>query len=97
MTEEKSTFPIAPTPKPSAYDLECEARRAEPGGFGEWLDKNPPPDLQALVAKFGHCSKITPQAWAEHHALCDAWYQRYRARSGAQGSQNEWTNLRRVS
>jgi hypothetical protein len=75
------TFPIAPVPKPTAYDLECEARRAEPGGFGEWLKKNPEPSLQDLVAKHGGYSKITPQAWAEHDAMMDDWRQRYRLRN----------------
>jgi hypothetical protein len=73
-------FPIAPIPKPSAHDLAMDAERAEPGGFGEWLKKNPPPDLQDLVAKFGY-SKITPQAWALFEAESDEWRHRYRLRN----------------
>jgi hypothetical protein len=77
-----SEFPIAPIPKPTAYDLECEKLRAEPGGFGAWLKKNPPPDLQALVKKFGGHDKITPHAWAEFDAMSDAWRRAVRLRNG---------------
>ena len=77
-----SDFPIAPIPKPSAHELAMEAERAEPGGFGKWLDVNPEPSLQDLVAKFGGYDKITPQAWAEYDAMMDDWKRRYRLRNG---------------
>lgn len=74
------SFPIAPLPKPSPYELETEKQRATPGRFAVWLDNHPEPSLTALLEKFGFYGKITPHAWAEHAALLHAWRARYRAR-----------------
>jgi hypothetical protein len=43
-------------------------------------DKDSPPDLQALVAKFGGYNKITPEAWAEWDRRNAEYQQRRRER-----------------
>jgi hypothetical protein len=48
--------------------------------FSLWVTSNPPPDLQALVRRFGDYSAITPEAWAEHEAAMEAWQARRLAR-----------------
>jgi hypothetical protein len=76
-----SSFPIAPTPKPTKYDLETDALRQEPGGFGVWLERNPEPSLVALVEAHGGYSKIPSSAWAEFDRQMEAWRQAYRLRN----------------
>ncbi|MBO0718744.1 MAG: hypothetical protein J2P55_15615 [Rhizobiales bacterium] len=50
--------------------------------FAEWLKRNPPPDLAALVAQFGgqFCA-ITAEAWAAYDEAVAEWRRRYQARS----------------
>jgi hypothetical protein len=81
MENEPSAFPIAPTPKPTAYDLETEKLRAEPGGFGEWLERNPPPHIGELLKLYGRFDMIPRQAWAEHDMAMQDWRRAYRLRN----------------
>jgi hypothetical protein len=48
--------------------------------FSLWVINNPPPDLAALVRRFGNYSAITPEAWSEHDAATAAWQARRLAR-----------------
>jgi hypothetical protein len=48
--------------------------------FHEWIKRDPPPDLQALVTKYGSCSAIPAEAWADYDARCAAWQERRQAR-----------------
>ena len=48
--------------------------------FHEWIKRDPPPDLQELVRRFGTYSAITPEAWAEYDAELADWDSRRRAR-----------------
>ena len=77
-----SKFPIAPTPKPTKFDLELEAQRAEFGNFGAWLKKNPPPDLQDLVEQYGGYNKITAEAWKGFDDRTRDWLAAVRLRGG---------------
>jgi hypothetical protein len=48
--------------------------------FDAWLRRNPPPDLQALVAHHGGYDKIPPEAWAEHDRALAEWQERRQRR-----------------
>jgi hypothetical protein len=50
--------------------------------FAAWIKGNPPPDLQALVAKHGSYSSISAPAWAEHDAAVAAWQEARKLRIG---------------
>jgi hypothetical protein len=41
--------------------------------FAAWLRKNPAPDLQQLVERFGGYDKITAEAWAAYDAAMAEW------------------------
>jgi hypothetical protein len=46
--------------------------------FADWLEANPPPDLQELVAKYGGYHLIPPEAWTRHDQEMADWNSRYR-------------------
>ena len=48
--------------------------------FAEWIRRNPPPDLQALIKQYGSFSAITPEAWKRYDDAMLAWKISYRAR-----------------
>ena len=52
-------------------------------GFAAWLRRNPPPDLQVLVERFGGYDKIPSEAWAEFDRAMAAWHERRRTRAEA--------------
>jgi hypothetical protein len=45
----------------------CQSRRSL--GAAQWLERNPAPDLPALIAKFDGYSKITAAAWTASDAV----------------------------
>lgn len=49
--------------------------------YAEWIKRDPPPDLQELVRRFGGYSKIPPAAWEEHDRALAAWQLRRSARA----------------
>jgi hypothetical protein len=50
--------------------------------FAAWLRKNPAPDLQKLVERFGTYSQITPEAWGEFDRAMEQWQERRREERG---------------
>jgi hypothetical protein len=48
--------------------------------YAEWIKKNPPPDLQELVAKHGGYHRITPEAWREFDQQRETWEAKRKAR-----------------
>lgn len=52
--------------------------------FDDWLKHNPPPDLEALAAKYGGLGNVPPEAWAEFQRQREEWQIRYRDRPGGQ-------------
>jgi hypothetical protein len=50
-------------------------------GYTAWLEKNPAPDLQELVRKFGSYNRITADGWHEYDAAMEDWKRRYRLRN----------------
>jgi hypothetical protein len=84
MADEQSAFPIAPVPSPTAHELAMDAQRAEPGGFGEWLEKNPEPTLNRLIERFGGYNNITAEAWDQNDEAMKDWMRRYRLRNNTQ-------------
>jgi hypothetical protein len=41
--------------------------------YAEWITRNPPPNSQELVAKYGSYTAIPRQAWAEFDAARAQW------------------------
>lgn len=76
------SFPIAPTPKPSAYDLEVEQLRAMPGAFAKWLELFPEPDLQKYAATYGGAGLMPAHVWTQFDAAMKEWRRRYADRPG---------------
>lgn len=67
-----------PSPEEEAWR---RAAGIEPGmPFGDWLGKNPAPDLQELVAHCDGYDKIPPEGWAEYDQAMAEWQRRRRAR-----------------
>jgi hypothetical protein len=54
---------------------------SDKGDYAAWLEKNPAPDLQQLVAKHGGYNRITPEAWAEHDRAMAQWQERRKLRA----------------
>jgi len=50
--------------------------------FAQWVQDNPPPDLQALVAKHGSYSQVPKEAWADFDQRMEEWQTRRRNRLG---------------
>jgi len=48
--------------------------------FPEWLQANPAPNLQELVALRGGYDRITPQDWVDWDLACVAWEAKRRDR-----------------
>jgi len=53
---------------------------SDPADWHEWLAKNPPPDLQALIAKRGMYNNITHEDWAEFDRQREDWDTRRKER-----------------
>lgn len=41
--------------------------------YAEWLNDNPPPDLMALVEKFGGFAYVPPAAWTDYDKSYREW------------------------
>jgi hypothetical protein len=54
--------------------------KSDPADWQTWLKENPPPDLQALVAKRGMYNYITAEDWAEFDAARADWEARRKDR-----------------
>ena len=54
--------------------------------FEEWLKANPPPDLQALVARWGSYKRIPPDVLGEFNRQRDEWEKRQRERLKGPGA-----------
>ena len=54
--------------------------------FEDWLKANPPPDLHALVARWGSYKRIPPEALAEFNRQRDEWEKRQRERLKGPGA-----------
>jgi hypothetical protein len=50
------------------------------GDFASWLERNPAPDLQALVAEYGGYNKIPAWRQAQWDDDYEDWFARYRQR-----------------
>ena len=59
------------------------------------MTANTPPNLQALVLRFGTYDKITPEAWAEHVAALAEFRLRMRLGIGRDDQQSEARRMRR--
>jgi hypothetical protein len=66
--------------KPRSIGSSSTADDADPD-FAQWVKRNPLPDLQELVARFGDYSAIPPDAWAGYDADMVRWQKRRRART----------------
>jgi hypothetical protein len=53
---------------------------ADPESFEEFRKRDPPPDLQQLVERYGGYSRVPPEAWAKIDAAMAAWERRRRVR-----------------
>jgi hypothetical protein len=84
-----------PLPKTRAWVAEYRRYGTEPKppdlgatddrNYEEWVQDNPPPDLQALVARAGGYQNITPEAWAEFDQAKVKWEARRCVRLGRRG------------
>jgi hypothetical protein len=86
MTDEASPFPIAPLPKPTAYDIACDAQRAAEGLFARWLDDHPPPSFQKLAERHGGAGCIPPDILTKFDDAMMEWRRRYGTRPRYNGA-----------
>jgi hypothetical protein len=62
----------------SEQELAQGAAPAMPKTFAQWLERNPAPDLQALVKRAGGYEHITTDEWAEFDRRRAEWEARRR-------------------
>jgi hypothetical protein len=65
--------------------------------FAEWLRRNPEPDLQELVERYGGFSKVPVEAWQEFDRRIFNWKDRYRRCRFYQDPQLSPLELERVA
>jgi len=56
----------------------AEAERRQFERFADWLKRNPAPDLQELVQRYGGFSRVPVEAWAQFDRAKQQWEARRR-------------------